>query len=35
MKPFPNRTSHFHGIRLSPASKPLRVEGIRTLVMAA
>jgi hypothetical protein len=32
MKPSPNRTSHFHGIRLSPDSQPFRVEGIRTLV---
>jgi hypothetical protein len=32
LKPFPNRTSTFQRLRLSPASIPLRVEGIRTLV---
>ena len=32
MKPFPNRTSAFQRIRLSPTSLPLRVEGIRALV---
>jgi len=35
LKPFPHRTNHFHGIRLSPLSIPLRGEGIRAFVMVA
>jgi len=34
MKPFPNRTSTFQRIRLSPVSMLIRAEGIRDSVMA-